>query len=198
MTSHEENITDIADHVLRIYFKLTKQKLPAKTDKKKTYHWRYVTKFAKYIINNNISLGLVDQLIYYIVQNSRKMKHRPKLSMLVHENTIDNAYKNILEEYDKEERELKLLQNQYKFVKKSNFDIDIVQCFNQRRIGLTYLACSESCRKALNELDEIDRSMLPDFKDIAFKRIMCYSNTKLWHRIKSIMVDDFIKLNNDN
>jgi len=198
---HEE-IND----VIKLYGALTgRDVIPKNTPPQKTYQYRYAAKFAKKY--KNVPWEIKKKIIYYAVEYAKECDNKSVytrgLWILTKSNIIDIAYERAKEEDDLKDLDLTKLKNSYNFVKEHNNDLlksedggfaNIVMWYENKKISLTYLAMSESCKKAYNKLDDIDKNILPNKQDIINRRIKCLIDHDYRDDIKKILGSDYIKI----
>lgn len=186
-------------------FSGNKNVLPEGTEPEDTYQWRYASKFLSLMEEMQVDWDTIRNIIYYSVKyikNHGNLWSRG-LWALTRKDLIEIAYKQSQEDNKQLKNELANLKNNYEFIKSANFDLinsvnggypNIVKWYDNKSISITYLSLSESCRKAIEKLDEFDRQALPDNNEILKIRLNVLMNKEIKNKIKLIMKNDFIKI----
>jgi len=194
--------------VIKLYEALTGRTVVSKnTDLQKTYQYRYAAKFMKNM--KGIPWKTVKKIVYYAVEYARENKGKNisiwtrGLWILTKSNIVDIACKKAKEEDQQRNVDLDKVIKSKEFAQKCNYEFEksekggfpnIVIWYDSGKISLTYLAMSESCKKALVTLDDTDKRMLPDQKEIIRRRIRCLIDTEHCKKLKNILGNDYIKI----
>ena len=199
----DENIKEI----IKLYGALTgRNVIPKGTDPKRTYQYRYAAKFLKNM--EGVPWETIQKIVYYAVEYAKESEKASVwtrgLWILTKSNIIDIAHKKAKEEGEQKELDLNKVIKSKEFAAQHNYEFsrsekdggfpNLVIWYDSGRISLTYLSMSESCKKALLELDKTDKRMLPSQKEITKRRIRCMMDTEYRGQLKDILEDDYIKL----
>ena len=199
----EEKVTEVIK--LYEFFSGRKNIIPKDTDPTETYHWRYAAKFVANMEAHGMSWDSVRKVIPCVIEYMRENGGLSKgLWALTRKDVIDISCTKLKEQEESQQKETQILEQNYAFIKTRNFDLstcqneggypNIVIWFINKRVSLTYLAMSESCRIAMKQLSDTDRSMLPKQREIERRRVMCFIDKSRLKNIKSVMLDDTINL----
>lgn len=192
--------------VIKIYSRLTgKNIIPKDTHYKRTYQYRYAYKFCERM--KDVPWETVKKIIYHAAKYAGEHKNTTMwtrgLWILTKSNILDIVIERVKKQESTQDNELVKLSENRKFLEKNNFELNsgpeggfpnIVRWFNDGKICLTYIAMSESCARAMLNLDNSDKSMLPTSKEISLRRIKCMTDKDLNKKIKNILNSDYIKL----
>lgn len=199
----EAEINDI----IRLYKALTgRNVIPKGTAPEKTYQYRYAAKFLRNM--KGVSWETIQKIVYYAIEyareNEKKSVWTRGLWVLTKSNIIDIAYKKAKEEDEKRKSDLSKVIKSKEFAQKNNFEFtksmidggfpNLVTWYDSGKISLTYLAMSESCKKAYVTLDKTDKRMLPSQEEIVKRRIKCLIDTEYKKQLKDILKSDYIKI----
>jgi len=195
------------DEIIKLYNALTGRNIiPKNTDPKRTYQYRYAAKFMKNM--EGVSWETIKKIVYYAVEyaseNRKKSVWTRGLWILTKSNIIVIAYEKSKEEDRQRQLYLDKVIKSKKFAEEHNYEFsktkteggfpNIVTWYDSGEISLTYLAMSESCKKALTTIDETDRRMIPDQKEIIRRRIRCLMDKDYREKLKNTLGSDYIKI----
>ncbi|MBD3407221.1 MAG: hypothetical protein GF411_13965 [Candidatus Lokiarchaeota archaeon] len=179
--------------------------LPANTDPKDTYQWRYAARFVDRMDQTQVSWDVMEQIIYLIVDHVKEHKSlwSKGLWILTRKDIIDISYNKINKSLLSKHSILDVLKRNYEFAEEHNFEFsakpnkfgypNLISWYNANYINHNYIALSESCNRAMCELDNSDRRRLP-IKNITMQRILLTSDNEFKRKAKEIMPKDFINL----
>jgi len=197
---------DKINEIIKLYKGLTgRNVIPDGTDPKRTYQYRYAAKFLKNM--EGVSWETIQKIIYcaveYAKENEKASVYSRGLWILTKSNIVDIAYEKAKEEDQIRKLDLTKVirskefadEHDYKFSESPDGGFpNVVAWYDSGKISLTYLAMSESCKKAFSVLDEVDRRTLPNQKDITKRRIKCLIDIEYREQLKDIMGTDYIKI----
>ena len=204
------NYEDGAKEIVELYKSMTGRDLvPANTDFKRTYQYRYVVKFLKNMNEHNVAWDVVKNIACYAIQYAKENKGTSiwtrGLWVLTKSDIVDIACKKAQSESNRKNTDLEKVVKSKKFVQDNNFDFlrategafpNIVMWYEQGKISLTYLAMSESCKNAYENLKSDDRTALPSQQEIVSRRLKCMLNSKYKKELQRALGNDYIKLIN--
>lgn len=193
--------------IIKLYKILTgRNVIPQGTDPKRTYQYRYAAKFLKNM--EGVSKETIQKIIYYAIEYAKESDKESVwtrgLWILTKSNIIDIAYKKAKEEDNRRNLDLDKVKRSKNFAHEHNYKFsesmedggfpNIVIWYDNGKISLTYLAMSESCKNALLKLDDVDRRMLPDKKEIIKRRVKCLIDKDYKKQLMDIIGSDYIRI----
>ena len=199
----DEEINDI----IKLYKALTgRNVIPQGTKPKRTYQYRYAAKFLKNM--EGVSWETIQKVVYYAIEYAKESEKASVwtrgLWILTKSNIIDIAYKKAKEENNQKKLDLDKVTKSKEFASQHDYEFaksekeggfpNIVIWYDSGKISLTYLAMSELCKEVLIKLDETDKRMLPDQKEITKRRIKCLMDSEYREQLKNILKNDYIKI----
>jgi len=197
---------DEINDIIKLYKALTGGNIiPKDTDPKRTYQYRYAAKFLKNM--KGVPWETIQKIVYcaieYAKENEKASVYSRGLWILTKSNIVDIAYKKAKEEDQIRKSDLVKVVKSKEFANEHDYKFsesvdggfpNVVAWYDSGKISLTYLAMSESCKKAFSVLDEVDKRILPNQKDIVKRRIRCLIDTEYKKQLKDIMGTDYIKI----
>jgi len=172
---------------------------PQHTDPKKTYKWRYIVNFIERLdeleASNDATIRIIDAIAKYADKNKQSYKG---LSLLTSDFILQVCCENVEKIGDSQETLLLRIEKDAGLVCSGDLLAheghglpNIVKWYMQRLISDAYLALSRRCYEAMIALDDLERSMLPNGKELIRARMEMFKDAKLKHKIKLIMGDDW-------
>lgn len=199
-------LIDKVEQIINIYARITGRKnvIPAHTDLKDTYQWRYITSFISKYESLDVDWDTIIEIAKNVIiyaQKNNMLKNG--LWILTRNDAIEMCCETIKKTSSDINSEIGSIKRSYAFLSKNDFNFGnhkkgcfprIVEWYNSGMISLSYILWSKSCTNALLDLDESDRSMLPSIKIMGLKRVEMMSNNNLMCKIRLIMKNDFSEL----
>jgi len=200
---------DEIGEIIKLYEALTGRRvIPKNTDPQKTYQYRYAAKFLKNMKNfGDISWETIQKIIFYAVEYAKEHEKdnvfTRGLWILTKSNIIDIAYRKAKDEDQTKQLDLDKVIRSQEFVNEHNYEFsdapdggfpNIVAWYDSGKISLTYIAMSESCKKALSNLGEVDKRMLPNQREITKRRIKCLMDKEYQKQLKNVLNMDYINI----
>jgi hypothetical protein len=197
--------------IIELYRKLTgRQIVPKNTPIHRTYQYRYAVKFIKNM--EGVSWEIIKRIVYYAIEYAREHKTTSMwtrgLWILTKSNIVEIAHERAKKHEDVQSLDHDKVIDSKKFVDENGGKLldspviggfpNIVVWYESNRISLTYLAMSESCKHALNKIDQSDRSMLPSKSDLIRRRIRCLMDRNFSKKLKSILGNDYINISQES
>ena len=176
---------------------------PKDTDPKKTYKWRYLEHFVRKVDEWEISDDTACQIIGAMVDHAANKKQLKKgLSLLASDQILEIGYKSIRrKQVDSKnlvetiKKDVQTVHGQDPLGKTAPRALpNVVKWHIQNKVSDLYLTVSKSCRRAISELDEVERDMLPSGKEFLLLRRDALSSIPIKHQIKWAMGDDWEEL----
>ncbi|MDP6583258.1 MAG: hypothetical protein QF535_01295 [Anaerolineales bacterium] len=172
---------------------------PKHTDPKKTYKWRYIVNFIEKLDELGASNDTVIRIIEAIAKYANKHKQSHKgLSLLTSDFIIQICCENVEKAGNSNNSILLRIEKDAAFIRQNDLSAqkglglpNIVKWYMQRTISDSYIALSRRCYEVMLTLDSIERSMLPNGKELIRTRMELFKDARLKHKIKLIMGDDW-------
>jgi len=176
--------------------------LPKSTNPKDTYQWRYAAKFVDTMDEVDVSWSTIKQIIYHIIQHVKK--HRALwnkgLWVLTRKDIVDISYQRMSEHESHIKSEIEVIKRNHEFAASHDFAFadkpredaypNLIRWYKAGSIGLTYIAVSDSCRKAIEQLDEND-NLLP-MDQIVQIRVLCFVDPDYKKKLRQVLGNEFL------
>ena len=177
-------------------------KLPQNTEITKTYAYRSIVKFIEKMKEWGLTSDVYGGLIKHIVLYAKKKQLLNKGIMILQmESTLQICHDYLKSEIDKNSALLYEVRKSKEFLTNNTPKVllhkqnkkgysNIIKWLKSGDLSVNYIAISKACRQAINNLDDIDRDMLPsDFK-LLKSRIKILSDKEIRNKLMEIMGSD--------
>lgn len=174
--------------------------VPKKTDLKKTYVWRAITKFANKTAGWGISDELSKKLIYEVVTFS--MKRKNKSALLMSDAVLKKCLNFMIDRMKAQEEAMERLRKSKRFLDKNEKLLlmkerdggwpNIVVWHRSGDLSLSCLALSRRCGHIMKQMSEIDRRNLPDLDRINKIRIKYLINDEMSECCRKTLGSDLV------
>jgi len=178
---------------------------PKDTDPKKTYKWRYLLSFIKKIDEMQASIDTTHQLINAVVKYAASNNQLHKgLSLLTSDKVLEACCNIALQSgksesnlLDKIKKDRDLVESGDLLGKKHERGMsNIVRWYIEGSISDLYLSLSKKCHETMMQLSKIERSMMPNGKELILTRMDILNEPKLKAKIRKIMLNDWREILN--
>ena len=183
--------------------------LPKAKDVTKTYMWRQLEQFSNTLDSLGIDVegDFGSKIIKLIVKRAKDNKQLNRgVSILNTKKAIEQALDELESETNNEDKIVESIEDAFLFLKKQQDKNDALSCLLARKkkrgysnivcwyengeLSKVFVALSRVCNKAISELPEDERLMLPSDEDIIIIRCKCLLRDSLSTRIKQLLKGD--------
>lgn len=187
---------------------------PEHTDPKKTYGWRYLSKFVSRLDDLELDDAVIPQIVNALVEQARKDRLLSRgIAILDRKDLLEVCIARL----EREKREcndvVRAVIRSHQFLlnalnegteKQSMFDIlsarknkqsyaNVTRWHQSGQLSIHYVAVSRVCRKSLGTLDDSELKLFPPAKQLLKTRLMHLSDGILVQKLKEILKEDLFE-----
>jgi hypothetical protein len=207
-----------AKRIIRVYKLLRSQlkkygrfiSFPKKTDPSKTYIWRYISKF----IDNYDQIGLEDDempgIVEAVVQEAKKTGLlRCGASVIIKVDLLAVCNKKFENDNNEENKTIKSVRCTHAFLQDKcdgNITVEkliykpskrsytnMIRWYQSGEIDTGYLIMSRTCRRAIKELDEDEKALLPNIRNTISIRTRLQCRERIMEALHKILGTDLLE-----
>lgn len=203
------------ERVLKAYaiFKRTMRRygkevsFPNKTEPKKTYNWRYLTKFLEKFDELQMDDRYMPRIIHAIVHHAKSHHLLERgIAMLNRNDILKLSISQLERDLLQEKESIRLIRQSYDYVMSQstggklsdllktrinkNAYTNLTRWYKASLVSLGYIAVSRSCRKALSSLDDNEARAFPSFEELLRIRLLYVHNPNIVTNLREFMGAD--------